>query len=451
MTPRKLNRTQAIVAMLSVVLIASAVVFLMRRGASTEPAATASLALERVERRDLSQTVEASGTVEPLEVVEIKSKASGEVLRMPVEVGSVVAKGDLLALVETVNAQNAYDEATAALAAAQANLQVATSAKKRADELFSQKFIAAEAHETAMLALANARATLVRTQSALENARLALSDTKVRAPIAGTVLSQTVTKGQVISSATSNSTGGTALLRMADLTRVQMRAFVSESDIGSLHAGQTARVSVDAHSDRTFEGKVLKIEPQAVVQQSVTLFAVIVSLDNQEGLLLPGMTGEVVVQVTHRLAVLTVPIDAVRSARDAAALATTLGLDLPAASAGTGAARTPADAAAASTGRRGAANAAPSSGVSRQTKVVFVQTDAGLVMRTVRLGANDYDHYEVLSGLVEGDRVALLGVAQAQAKRANDQAQVRQRMGNMPGAIGRSSTGATPSTGSGNR
>lgn len=453
MPARKPSRTQTILAIAAVVLIASAVAWAMRRAPRESAVASASVALERVERRDLTQSVEASGTVQPLQVVEIKSKASGEVLQMPVEVGSVVAKGDLLARVETINAQAAHDEAAAALSAAQASLLVAQSAKTRADELFAGKFIAAEAHDAATLTLANARATLVRAQSALENAKLALSDTQVRAPIAGTVLSQTVTQGQVISSATSNSTGGTTLLTMADLTRVQMRAFVSESDVGLLHAGQTARITVDAHPDRTFEGKVLKIEPLAVVQQSVTLFAVIVSLDNREGLLLPGMTGEVVVQVAERTAVLTVPVDAVRSVRDAAALAATLGVSTATARDHARAARAPADAATASAGRGRAADAAPRTGggSARQAKVVFVQTPDGLTQRTVQLGANDYDHYEVLSGLEEGDQVALLGVAQAEAKRASDQAQVRQRMSSMPGAVGRGTTTGASGAGAGGR
>ena len=350
---------------------------------------------------------------------------------MPVEVGSVVKAGDLLALVEPDIAKNAHDEAAAALAAAEAGAQVAATAKARSDELFSQKLIAAEAHETATLVLANARATLVRAQSALHDAAQALSDTRVRAPVAGTVLSRTVTQGQVISSATSSTTGGTTLLRMADLSRVQMRAYVSESDIGLVHAGQTAQVQVDAHSDRTFWGIVLKVEPEAVVQQSVTLFAVIVSLDNREGLLLPGMSGEVVVAIAERAAVLTVPIDAVRSVREARTLAASMGIEL------TSSAGAKADSASSSGARsRPSAAGAGRAGATasgRVAQVVFLQTPSGLEIRPVSLGAHNYDYYEVVDGLAEGDEVALLGVLQATADRANDQARVRQRMSGVTG------------------
>ena len=436
------QRSRWLIALLAVAILAAAIAFTTSRG-SRRASDTSNISLETVTRRDLSQSVEASGTVEPVQVVEIKSKASGEVRSMPVEVGSVVKAGDLLALVEPDIAKNAHDEAAAALAAAEASAQVAATAKARSDELFSQKLIAAEAHETATLALANARATLVRAQSALHDAAQALSDTRVRAPIAGTVLSRTVTQGQVSRSATASTTGGTTLLRMADLSRVQMRAYVSESDIGLVHAGQTARVQVDAHSDRTFRGTVLKVEPEAVVQQSVTLFAVIISLDNREGLLLPGMSGEVVIAIAERAAVLTVPIDAVRSVREARTLAATMGIEItspaaarPDSAASTGVRSRPSEAggrpgAGGGGARGGARGGAAASG--RVAQVVFLQTPSGLEMRPVTLGAHNYDYYEVVDGLAEGDQVALLGVLQATADRASDQARVRQRMSGVTG------------------
>lgn len=418
---------------IALLLVAGVGAFVMR--ARKPVAAESATTFETVSRRDLSQTVEASGTVEPLEVVEIKSKASGEILKMPVEVGSQVAKGQLLALVDPTNAQNAYAEAAAAQTAAEAGLAVARSARARADTLVALQLIAAVEHEAATLAEANARATLVRTRSALANARISLNDAQIRAPLAGTVLSQSVTQGQVITSATGNTSGGTALLTMADLTRVQIRAWVSETDIGQVHPGQSVQVTVDAFPKRTFEGKVLKIEPLAVVQQAVTMFSVLVSLPNDDRLLLPGMNGQVVVAITERKDVLTVPIDAVRTIREATALAATLGASTDSLRAGGGAsgrARATAPAGAAATAGTG-------SGAGRGS-VVFVQTPAGLVARRVALGANDYDYYEVRSGLAEGDQVVLLGVAQAAAKRAADQAQIRQRVSGMSGTIGSSST-----------
>jgi HlyD family secretion protein len=140
----------------------------------------------------------------------------------------------------------------------------------------------------------------------------------VRAPVEGTVLSQPVTAGQVISSATSSVSGGTSIITMADLRRIRMRAMVAETDLGQVQPGQVASVTVDAYPDRTFQGTVEKIEPQAVVEQSVTNFPVLISLSNDDQKLLPGMNGEVSLIVDQRSNVVAVPVDAVRSLKEAA-------------------------------------------------------------------------------------------------------------------------------------
>ena len=114
---------------------------------------------------------------------------------------------------------------------------------------------------------------------------------------------------------------------MADLTKVRVRALVNETDIGKVRPGLTATVMVDAFPDRPFMGTVEKIEPQATVQQSVTMFPVLISIDNGQGLLMPGMNGEVSVQVERRENVLAVSNDAVRSMNEVISVATLLGLN----------------------------------------------------------------------------------------------------------------------------
>ena len=495
-----LVRLSAIAALVVVVVAA----WLWVRAARARRAAVTAVQTEAVARRDISQTVEATGTVEPVEIVEIKSKASGQILRMPVEIGSVVRAGDLLAQIDTVNVQNTYDEAYAALKAAQTGLDVTRAQSKRADELFSRGATTADQHESATLAFANAQSTLVRARSTLSTARQALDDATVRAPSDGTIIQQDVTRGQVIASATSSASGGTTLLKMADLSRVQMQALVGETDIGSVQAGMPASVSVDAFPNRPFQGTVLKIEPQAVVQQSVTMFPVLVSIANENGLLLPGMNGEVTISISERTGVLAVPLDAVRSARELPALAPTLGLvadslqaqvqrqvaaslaardrlrsDSTRVGPGAGVRGDSTHARGArrgggawgrngpggwggAGGRRGAGGwngaggrnaaaggtgmASPSGGFgngrTRQAQVVLVKTATGLEPRVVRIGISDFDYSEVLSGLEECDEVVLLSVAAVQAKRQSDQAQLRQRMGSgMPGV------GSAPSGG----
>ena len=113
-------------------------------------------------------------------------------------------------------------------------------------------------------------------------------DVTIRAPIAGTILERTIEPGLIIASATSNVSGGTTLFKMADLSEMQVRAKVDETDIGQIQPGMKARVSMEAYPGRTFIGDVVKIEPQAVVEQNVTLFPVLIQLENSEGLLQAG-------------------------------------------------------------------------------------------------------------------------------------------------------------------
>jgi len=164
-------------------------------------------------------------------------------------------------------------------------------------------------------------------QTNLDLAKQRLEDATVTAPVAGTVIEKSVSLGQVITSATGAFGGGTTLLKMADLSRVRVRALFNETDIGQVRPAQPATVVVDAYPDRRFAGMVEKIEPQAVVQQGVTMFPVLVTLDNREGLLKPGMNGEVSVLIDERVNVLAVPNDAVRNPREAVATAPLLGLD----------------------------------------------------------------------------------------------------------------------------
>src|SRR5919202_2535993 len=193
--------------------------------------------------------------------------------------------------------------------------------------MYKARVITAQEHESAALDYANAQAQVVRSRASLDLAKQRLEDATVRAPVTGTVIEKDVALGQVITSATGAFGGGTTLLKMADLNQVRVRALVDETDIGQVQPGQQATVTVDAYPDRPFRGAVEKIEPQAVVQQSVTMFPVLVSIQNREGLLKPGMNGEVSILIDERDNVLAVPNDAVRNPREAMQAAVALGLD----------------------------------------------------------------------------------------------------------------------------
>jgi HlyD family secretion protein len=446
------------------------VVGLMAAGAARQKRPDSVVPTAAVERQDIVVTVEANGTIEPINVVDVKSKASGQIVRMPVEIGSIVSPGDLLVQIDQRDVQNQYDQTLAALRVAEVRAEVAAAQRQRADQLFAQQIITAQEHETSLLDHENAQAQLVKARTDLDLARQRLEDATVRAPIAGTVIDKPVSVGQVISSATSSVSGGTSLLQMADLKKIRLRSLVNETDIGNVKPDQPATVVVDAYPDRQFRGFVEKVEPRALVEQSVTMFPVLVSISNDEGLLMPGMNGEVTLLVERQDDVLAVPVDAVRSARELTEAAAALGLDpdsLRARMRADGGRRS-GDSTVARTARvdgvrnRGGAQnrgdgqsrgGAQNRGGSQsrggaQARIVFVKTAGGFVPRYVRLGVSNYDYAQVLSGLDEGESVALLSAAQLQRQREQSVQRMRQRIGgalpgvqSQPGGGGRAGGG----------
>ena len=375
-----------------------------------------------VERRDIVVSAQASGSIQPDTTVEVKSKASGEILQLNAETGQVVKRGASLVKVDPRNARNGLAQAQANLDVAKAKLANSTSQKRRADELYKSQSITEQEHDSAMLDYADARSQVVSNQVAVDNARIQLEDTDVRAPITGTILEKDVERGTVIASATSNVSGGTTLLKMADLSQVQVQTLVDETDIGKVQPGQRATVTVDAYPSRPFSGTVLKIEPQATTNQNVTMFPVVVQIANEEGLLRPGMNSEVEIHVGRRDSVLAVPTAALRTQKDVGSAAQVLGLSsssvqqqlaatrpAPGDSAGRtsmGAAPVPGGSNRARSGarvRRGGSALAANS-----RYIVFVKRSGHITPVWIRTGLTDLDYSEVLEGLTPSDTVLVL-------------------------------------------
>jgi HlyD family secretion protein len=281
-----------------------------------------------VERRDIVVSARANGAIQPDTTVEVKSKASGEILEMLVETGAQAKRGQLMVTIDPRQPRNDLAQAEANLEVAKAKLANATAQKHRADELFSSQALTETEHDQAMLDYANAKAEVVTAQVQVENAKIQLEDTDVRAPISGTIIEKDVERGQVISSPTKDVGGGTVLLKMADLNLVQVKTLVDETDIGKVQSGLRASITVDAYPNHQFDGTVLKIEPQATIVQNVTMFPVLVRIDNREGLLRPGMNTEVEIHVGRRDSVLAIPNAALRTQRDVGSAAQVLGLSM---------------------------------------------------------------------------------------------------------------------------
>ncbi|MBI4540141.1 MAG: efflux RND transporter periplasmic adaptor subunit [Gemmatimonadetes bacterium] len=528
-------------------LAAALVVSACERSTAEERPALQSAAIER---RDLRVTAEATGQVEPITSVEVKSKAAGEVLRIHVETGDPVPAGALLAEIDPRDVRNAHDQAVADLEVAKARVEIAEANLERSRELFESQVITRQEFEAAKLDQANAQAALVKAKTNLELAQQRLGDVTIRAPTAGTIIQKSVEEGQVITSASSNISGGTTLFIMANLSRMQARTLVDETDMGRIRSGQAANVAVEAYPGRTFVGEVEKIEPQAVVQQNVTMFPVIVRLDNREGLLRPGMNAEVEILIAERPGVLTAPNNAIVYPQDVGPAAMVLGLDPaklqidrrlqsgPLAAEGSGVEGLGADGdtggtaegaraeasrpdetreagagnevlraewagdSAGVTGRAGAealadslrrlvrsgqisqdsaramarrlrASGAPPRGAGAgpggrpgsaggsgpgagaasarrwsagrsaadsgvKPAVVFVVDSAGAIEpRPVLIGLNDWDYTEILRGVEQGEKIALIGAAQLQARQQEWVNQIRERRGGMfPGGPG---------------
>lgn len=430
------------------------------------------------QRQTLAISAVAAGILEPVTMVEIKSKASGEILSIPVETGDIVEQGQLLVQVEQTDARQTLAQSSADLEVAEARLKIAESQLERAQLMRAQEIISDQDFEAAELEHANAKAQLVRAQSMLETARERMAETTIRAPISGTIIARTVEVGNVISSATQVVGGGTLLLTMADLQEVQVRTLVDETDIGRVRPEMPADITVEAFRDRSFHGQVLKIEPQATVSQNVTMFPVIIRIPNEEQLLKPGMSAEVTIQVASTENAITVPTQAVHPPEDAQEVAElALGLNSESFQKML-ASNTPQEA-----GTDGGHDATGSNGqggmpqlsqaerdalrqrmqsgqmsheemqrirqmfeqahAAREQQrrsggptpgVVFVLRAGALVPIPVQVGVTDWESIEVVSGLQEGDSVALLPTASL----LRDQAELLERFqrfrgGGVPG------------------
>ena len=271
---------------------------------------------ETVNQKKLELSIEASGIIEAISSVEIKSKASGEILLLGAEVGDLVEKGSILGQIDQRTPKNILDQAKSDLEASRVRLENAKSQHDRGKELHAKGSISDKDYEDIQEGYAQAKSTVVRTEVSYENAKIALDDTIVRSPVQGTIISRPVEVGQVISSPTSAVGGGTVLMTMADLSKVRVRALVDEIDVGKVSIGQTVSIKVAAYRDKEFFGIVSKIEPLAKIEQNVTTFPVLIDIDNNENLLLLGMNTDVVIEVLNKNVSLSTPTMSLRTRKD---------------------------------------------------------------------------------------------------------------------------------------
>ena len=268
-----------------------------------------------IERGDLNLTVSANGVVQPINRIEVKSKASGQIEQLNIEEGQFVEKGSLLIALDQKTAQNDFDQAKADLALAEASASQQENNHKRAEELFTKALISQQERDQINVEYVRAKSQLLKARAALATMQERLQDTRIIAPSSGIVLSKNVEVGQIISSGVSNVGGGTVLATIADMDQVHVETNVDEVDIGKVREGQRARVVADAFPDDGFNGEVIRISPLGKSQQNVTTFSVVILVRNLNGKLKAGMSCSVDIEIFRRQQIILVPNEALKDPR----------------------------------------------------------------------------------------------------------------------------------------
>ena len=368
--------------------ISTVLIIVAACGKPDQPAeATTFYKKDSVSEKKLEVSIEASGIIEAISSVEIKSKASGEILYLGAEVGDTVEKGSMLGQIDQRTPKNILDQSASDLEASKVRLDNAKSQFERGSELHSKGSISDKDYEDIQENLAQAKSTVVRTEVSYENAKIALDDTVVRSPVAGTIISRPVEVGQVISSPTMAVGGGTILMTLADLSKVRVRALVDEIDVGKVSIGQVVSIKVAAYRDKEFFGTVAKIEPLAKVEQNVTTFPVLIDIDNDENLLLLGMNTDVVIEILNKDVSMTAPSMSLRTRKDIYSAATILNIP----------------------------KETVDSFLSEKVKgenfnkfIVIKESKKGPQLSWVEIGISDLSNVEIISGLSQGDTVFIL-------------------------------------------
>jgi len=252
----------------------------------------------------ITQSVEASGTIKPINTIEVGTQVSGTVSKIYVDYNSVVKKGDLLAELDPSLFQANVDQSNAKLNNAKATYQKSISTLnykrnnyQRYKHLYEKNYVSKDEVELAQsnylqaqAEVAAARAEVNAAQASLNNNMTNLRYSKITSPVDGTVISRAVDVGQTVAASFNTPT----LFEVAkDLTQMQIETSVSEADIGKIKVGQKANYTLDGYQDRVFEGKVTQVRLASTTTNNVVTYTVIVSVDNSEGLVIPGMSANV--------------------------------------------------------------------------------------------------------------------------------------------------------------
>jgi HlyD family secretion protein len=307
--------------------------------------------LSRVERGDITRSVVATGRIEPIAKVEIKSKANGIIKDLKVQVGDLVKPGQVLAELDKENLEARVREARAALMGAEANFKAASAQLEknrveaegpdvpfarrnfeRAEKLLKDGVLPQQSYDDTRSALelalnrqnvarsqltvsqakiAQAKAEVAQAQASVDRAEEELRYATIRSPITGMVLSRDVEIGSPVSSILNMGSAATLVMVLGDISQVYVRGKVDEADIGVVRLSQPARIKVETFKDKQFKGTVTQISPLGVDKENVVTFEVKVSIDNPGGELRANMTANAEIMLEEHTNTLIIPESAI--------------------------------------------------------------------------------------------------------------------------------------------
>jgi len=334
------------VIVLVVAVILGAAVAARGNGTKLEPSQ-----LAKAERGDIARSVVATGKVQPITKVEVKSKASGIVTRLDTDINARVKQGQVLAQLDQIEILAQVAAQKAQLTAAESNARAAAASieydkvnaeapdlpmykhtyerarqmssegvvsKQSLDDAEQKYLFAANTRDKAIAQIAvdtsklhQAQAQVAQSEASLKQLQEQLSYTTIQSPMNGVILSRDVELGDAVSSILVMGSTATLVMTIGDIEHVYVQGKVDESDIGKVYLGQTARIKVESFKDKTFLGKVTRIAPLGVEKDNVTTFEVRVSIDNPGGELKANMTANAEILLDEHKSVLTVPEQAV--------------------------------------------------------------------------------------------------------------------------------------------
>jgi HlyD family secretion protein len=264
---------------------------------------------DEVTQGDVEQTVSANGTLNPVTLVSVGTQVSGIVRKLYVDFNDKVEKNQVLLELDNSLFMAQIAQSQGSVRNNQAAVELAQANEKRMRELYAQEFVSKQEMDTAVQVLKSARAQLDTARGLLARDQTNLGFSIIRSPVSGVVVDRVVDVGQTVAASFQTPT----LIKIAqDLSKMQINSSFAEADIGNIKVGQEAKFNVDAFPNRDFIGTVKQVRLNAVNTSNVVTYDVVISVDNPDQTLLPGMTAYVNIGVAKRNDVLLVPNAALR-------------------------------------------------------------------------------------------------------------------------------------------